>query len=188
MGRGAENRMEQKDEERVGLTVIFTGDGKGKTSAALGVVARCVGHGGRCKMIQFIKGSMKSGEAGLGKTLAPNLEIEQVGRGFTWLADVPREEHIQAAREGLELARAALVSGVYDLVALDEILYALRAGLVEVEQIEGLIEAKPARTHLILTGRGAPQRLIDRADMVTSMTMVKHHSSAGIKAQKCMDF
>ncbi|MDH5757018.1 MAG: cob(I)yrinic acid a,c-diamide adenosyltransferase [Nitrospinota bacterium] len=180
--------MEQKDEERVGLTVIFTGDGKGKTSAALGVVARCVGHGGRCKMIQFIKGSMKSGEAGLGKTLAPNLEIEQVGRGFTWLADVPREEHIQAAREGLELARAALVSGVYDLVALDEILYALRAGLVEVEQIEGLIEAKPARTHLILTGRGAPQRLIDRADMVTSMTMVKHHSSAGIKAQKCMDF
>ena len=122
--------MEQKEEERVGLTVIFTGDGKGKTSAALGVVARCVGHGGRCKMIQFIKGSMQTGEVNLGKTLAPNLEITQVGRGFTWLADVPREGHVQAAHEGLEMAKAALASGEYDLVVLDEILYALKAGLV----------------------------------------------------------
>ncbi|MDH5510981.1 MAG: cob(I)yrinic acid a,c-diamide adenosyltransferase [Nitrospinota bacterium] len=180
--------MEQKDEERVGLTVIFTGDGKGKTSAALGVVARCVGHGGRCKMIQFIKGSLKSGEVNLEKALAPKLEIARVGRGFTWLADVPREEHIAAARGGMEMARATLTSGEYDLVVLDEILYALKAGLVEVEQIEELIEVKPARSHLILTGRGAPQRLIEKADLVTSMTMVKHHNNAGIKAQKCMDF
>ncbi|MDH4183668.1 MAG: cob(I)yrinic acid a,c-diamide adenosyltransferase [Nitrospinota bacterium] len=176
------------DDQRVGLTVIFTGDGKGKTSAALGVVARCLGHGGKCKMIQFIKGRIVSGESLLPPRLAPDLEISQVGRGFTWLEDVPKEEHARAAQEGVQMARQALESGQYDVVALDEILYALKAGLVTVEQIEELIGAKPAQCHLILTGRGAPQRLIDKADLVTSMTSVKHHKDAGIKAQKCLDF
>ena len=175
-------------EERKGLTAIFTGDGKGKTTAALGVVFRCLGHGGRCKVIQFIKGKMDSCEKLLAGRLAPNLELEQVGRGFTWLEDVPREEHQKAAAGGVEMAREALRSGSYDVVALDEILYALKAGLVTVEQIEDLIAMRPERTHLILTGRGAPQRLMDKADLVTNMTMVKHHKDAGVKAQKCMDF
>jgi cob(I)alamin adenosyltransferase len=176
------------DEERKGLTAIFTGDGKGKTTAALGVAVRCVGHGGKCKVIQFIKGRMESGEKRLAGLLAPNLDLVQVGRGFTWLEEVPREEHVKAAREGMEMAAEALRSGAWDMVILDEILYALKAALVAVEDIEALMAIRREPTHLILTGRGAPQRLIDKADLVTSMTMVKHHKDAGVKAQKCMDF
>ncbi len=175
-------------EEVRGITAIFTGDGKGKTSAALGVVARSVGHGKKCIIIQFIKGRRRSGEHYLAERLAPDLEIVMTGRGFTWLADVSREEHEKSAQQGLELAERAITSGEYAVVALDEILYALKSGLVTVEQIERLMDLRREHCHLLLTGRGAPERLIAKADLVTNMQAVKHHKQAGVPAQKCMDY
>lgn len=176
------------NEETRGITAIFTGDGKGKTSAALGVVMRAIGHGCRCRIIQFIKGRRISGELNLAEKLAPNFVIDRSGRGFTWRKSVTRDEHVQAAREGLGMAEEALMSGEYGVVVLDEILYALRSGLVAMEEIEQLMDMKPDSVHLILTGRGAPERLIEKADMVTSMENVKHPKQAGIAAQKCMDY
>ncbi len=176
------------DAEFKGLTVIFTGDGKGKTSAALGVMCRCLGHGFRAKVIQFIKGGMDTGELHLAERLAPDLDIEQVGLGFTWLDDNSAEEHKKAAKKGLDLAEEALLSGEYKTVVLDEIFYALKAGLVTVEQVEKIIDIKPPDTHLVLTGRGAPEKLIEKADLVTDMHDVKHPARKGIPAQKCMDY
>lgn len=176
------------NEEITGITAIFTGEGKGKTSAALGVVMRAIGHGCKCRIVQFIKGRRVSGELNLTEKLAPNFVIDRSGRGFTWRKSVTRDEHADAAREGLVMAEEALISGEYGVVVLDEILYALKAGLVAVEEIERLIEMKPARVHLILTGRGAPERLIEKADMVTSMENIKHPKQAGIAAQQCMDY
>ncbi len=171
-----------------GLVAIFTGNGKGKTSASLGVILRSLGHGRKCKLIQFIKGRLKTGEMYMVDALSPNLEIVRTGKGFTWDKDITREEHIQAAAEGLKIAMETVKSGVYETIVLDEILYALRSGLVSIEQIEEIIDAKPKLVHLVLTGRDAPQRLIDKADLVTSMEMIKHPKSAGIPAQEGMDF
>ncbi len=172
----------------IGITAIFTGDGKGKTSAALGVTLRAMGHGGKCKVIQFIKGTTNCGEHVMSERLAPDLDIVMTGKGFTWLPDTPHEEHVRCALEGMELAETALRSGDYAVVVLDEILYALKANLVDVESVERLIDLRPKTTHLILTGRGAPERLIEKADMVTSMECIKHPMKAGISAQKCMDY
>lgn len=171
-----------------GLTVIFTGDGKGKTSAAIGVVARSLGHGFRCKVIQFIKADTGTGEYGLLRKLSPDVEIEQFGRGFTWKKKHSREEHLAAAKEGLAAAGADLVSGKYRLMVLDEILYAIGNGLVELGNVVRLVKSKPPDMHLILTGRGAPKELVDLADMVTEMRPVKHPMEKGIPAQKGLDY
>ncbi len=175
-------------EKHRGITAIFTGDGKGKTSAALGVVFRALGHDMDCNIIQFIKGDKRTGELSLMKRLGPGLQITQTGKGFTWKKGVSQEEHRQAAKKGIKLAADAIASDKWMVIVLDEILYALKADLVTVEQIEELIDLKPAHKHLILTGRGAPKRLIDKADMVTSMENVKHPMQAGIAAQKGIDF
>ncbi len=176
------------DEVVQGLTVIFTGDGKGKTSAALGAVIRALGHGFNCKIIQFIKANRATGEILFLEKFAPQVEIEQFGKGFTWLKEHSMEEHKAAAQEGLVVAGRDIASGKYGLVLLDEILYALGKGLVDMQQIESLIHAKPKSMHLILTGRGAPRELIDLADMVTNMEPIKHPMASGIKAQKGLDF
>ncbi|VAX25866.1 Cob(I)alamin adenosyltransferase [hydrothermal vent metagenome] len=174
--------------KHTGITAIFTGDGKGKTSAALGVVFRALGHDMNCKIIQFIKGDKRTGELALMERLKPGLDIEQTGKGFTWKKNISQHEHRKAAQAGIRLAAEAIASDEWSVIVLDEVLYAIKAGLVTVEQIEELIDLKPAGKHLILTGRGAPKRLIDKADMVTSMENVKHPMQAGITAQKGMDY
>lgn len=171
-----------------GLTVIYTGDGKGKSSAAFGALFRSLGHGYHCKVIQFIKARKDSGEYLLAKKLAPELEIVQTGLGFTWKDDYSMEEHKAAAQEGLKMALDDIASDRYGLVILDEILYAVGRELVSVAQVIELIEKKTARMHLILTGRGAPRELVDRADLVTSMTEIKHPMKRGIPAQKGLDY
>lgn len=177
------------NENRIrGLTVIFTGDGKGKTSAALGVTLRCVGHGYRVKVIQFIKGKMDTGELHLARRLAPDLDIIQVGQGFTWLEDHTRKEHKEAAGDGFELAIKVLESNEYQTVILDEIFCSLQADLITEKQISELIDKKPPETHLVLTGRDAPESIIEKADLVTCMEDVKHPSRKGIPAQKGMDY
>lgn len=180
---------------RRGLIIIYTGNGKGKTSASLGAVFRALGHGWRVLVIQFFKGDwpVVFGELELGKRLAPQLEVVQLGKGFVkYMGDKkPFDEHLAAAKEALRIAREKITSGAYDLIVLDEIIYAIDyAGvqLVTVEEVLGLLDAKPPRLHLILTGRNAPQALIDRADLVTEMREVKHPWQQQIPAQAGIDY
>lgn len=171
-----------------GLVIIFTGEGKGKTSAALGSAMRTVGHGRRCKIYQFIKAAKKTGELHLVSRLAPELEITQVGLGFTRSTKFTQEEHRNAAQAGLAEATETIQSGIYTTVILDEILYAIKSGLVSTEQVLDVIAAKPAHVHLILTGRGAPAELLEKADMVTEMVEIAHPYKKGIPAQKGIDY
>ena len=180
---------------RRGLIVVYTGNGKGKTSAALGTALRALGHGWRVLVIQFFKGDwpIVFGEVEMGKRLAPQLEVLQLGKGFVkYMGDKkPFEEHLAAAREALQVAQEKIVSGRYDMIILDEILYAIDyAGvqLVSVDDVLGLLAAKPAALHLILTGRNAPQAIVDRADLVTSMEEVKHPWQQKIPAQVGIDY
>ena len=180
---------------RRGLIIVYTGPGKGKTSAALGAALRALGHGWRVLVIQFFKGDwpVVFGEVEMGKRLAPQFEVLQLGRGFVKaMGDrKPFEEHVGAAQHALAVARERIVSGAYDLVVLDEIIYAIDyagVSLVTVDDVLGLIEVRPPTVHLILTGRNAPQALIDRADLVTEMREVKHPWQQQIPAQAGIDF
>ena len=180
---------------RRGLVIVYTGDGKGKTTAALGAALRALGHGWRVLVIQFFKGDwpVVFGEVEMGRRLAPQLEVLQLGRGFVkYMGDrKPFAEHLAAAQEALRIAREKLASGVYDLIVLDELLYAIDyAGvqLVSLEDVLGLVGARPPATHLILTGRNAPPALVERADLVTEMREIKHPYRAGIKAQPGIDY
>ncbi len=180
---------------RRGLTVVYTGHGKGKTTAALGMVFRALGHGWRVLVIQFFKGDwpIVFGEVEMGKRLHPQLEVVQLGKGFVgYMGDKkPRDEHIAAAREAMRQARERITSGKYDLIVLDELIYAIDyAGvqLVSVEEVLALLDAKPPALHLVLTGRDAPQAIIDRADLVTEMKEVKHPWQQKIPAQVGVDY
>jgi cob(I)alamin adenosyltransferase len=180
---------------RRGLTIVYTGDGKGKTTAAMGMAFRALGQGWRVLVIQFFKGDwpVVFGELELAKRLAPQIEFLQLGKGFVKHMgdDKPFDEHVAAAREAVATAREKLASGAYDLVILDEIVYAIDyAGvqLVSLDEVLGLIDARPPSVHLVLTGRNAPQALIDRADLVTEMREVKHPWQQNIPAQVGIDY
>ena len=177
-------------ESRRGLVMVYTGDGKGKTSAALGLLIRAVGYDWRVCFIQFIKGSWHYGEMDGIQRLAPNVEFIQAGKGFYKIVDdnLPAEAHRAAAQAGLQLAREKIASGDYDLVVLDEINNTLQTELLSVAEVLALIDAKPKWLHLLLTGRGAPPALIERADLVTEMREVKHPYQQGWMAQKGIDF
>ena len=180
---------------RCGLTIIYTGNGKGKTTAALGMTLRALGHGWRVLVIQFFKGDwpVVFGELEMAKRLAPQLEVLQLGKGFVkHMGDAkPFEEHLAAAQDALRVAREKIASGAYDLIVLDEIIYAIDyAGvqLVSVDDVLSLMSAKPPSLHLVLTGRNAPQALIDRADLVTEMGEIKHPWQQKIPAQVGVDY
>jgi cob(I)alamin adenosyltransferase len=180
---------------RHGLVIVYTGNGKGKTTAALGMVLRALGQGWRVLIIQFFKGDwpVVFGELEMAKRLAPQLELLQLGKGFVKaMGDKkPFDEHLAAAQDALRVARERITSGTYDLIVLDEIVYAIDyAGvqLVSLDDVLGLIEAKPPALHLVLTGRNAPQALIDRADLVTEMKEIKHPWQRKIPAQAGIDY
>ena len=180
------------EKKRKGLVIVFTGDGKGKTTAAMGLALRAAGNRMHVRIIQFIKGVWKTGEVEALKGLAPIIQIERAGRGFTIerLRDprIPMDEHRAAAQAGIEEARTAIASSGVAVVILDEILGTISAGLVSLEQVTGLIDAKPPAMHLVLTGRGAPPEIVERADLVTEMRLVKHPYQAGIVAQRGVEF
>jgi len=177
-----------------GLTIVYTGDGKGKTSAALGNAFRALGHGWKVLIIQFLKGDwpVVFGELASAKQ-HPRLEILQLGKGFVKIMGDPKplEEHRLAACEAMRLAKEKIFSGDYDLVVLDEVNYAVDAldlRLVKLKDLIEIIKKKPARTHLILTGRNAKQEIIDLADLVTEMKEIKHPYQKGVPAQKGIDY
>jgi len=172
---------------RKGLVEIFTGDGRGKTSAALGVVLRALGHDFRVCIVQFMKGSYPYGEQ---KTLAslPNVTVAAFGRlSFVDPRNV-QEEDKREAKKALDAAREAMLSGRYDLMVLDEVNVAAAWGLVGVDEVIKLVKDKPEGVELILTGRYADKRLVTLADLVTEMVCIKHPYDEGIGARAGLDY
>ncbi|MFC1728868.1 cob(I)yrinic acid a,c-diamide adenosyltransferase [candidate division KSB1 bacterium] len=173
-----------------GLIIVYTGDGKGKTTAALGTVIRAAGYKWNVFILQFIKGSWHYGEIDGIRLLEPYVTMEQMGKGFYKIIDdnLPEEEHKKAAAHALERAREIMHSGRYQLVILDEINNAVDLGLVELADVVALLKNKPARLNVILTGRNAKPEIVELAHLVTEMNEVKHPFRQGFKAKKGIDF
>jgi len=173
--------------KRHGTVQVYTGDGKGKTTAALGVALRAVGHNLSVYMIQFMKGSPNYGELEAARRL-PGFVIEQSGRDcFVDRAD-PAPEDVRLAREGLEKARRAVSGGEYDVVILDEINVAVDFGLLTLADVHDLIDLKPGHVELILTGRSAHPEVVRRADLVSEVLNIKHHYDAGVEAREGIEY
>ena len=173
-----------------GFVIIYTGNGKGKTTAALGLSLRAIGYEHKVCMLQFIKGSWHYGEMDSSKKLGPNFELIAVGKGFVGILDdnSPREEHEKYAAEALKICREKIFSEKYDVVILDEVNYAIDLGLLDVKEIMELIKEKPEKLDLVLTGNHAKEEIIELADLVTEMKEIKHPFKSGIKAKKGIDF
>ena len=169
-----------------GLIIVNTGDGKGKTSAALGVALRASGYGMKVLMIQFFKGKWKYGELRSAPKLQ-TLEILPMGKGFTWESD-DIEIDKSMIRAAWEEAKKKIQSGDYAVVILDEINYALSYGYLPVDDVVDCLKTKPRMLHVILTGRDAKPEIIEVADLVTEMREVKHPFAQGISAQKGIEF
>lgn len=173
-------------DKRVGLVQVYTGDGKGKTTAALGLALRAAGHGLRTYIGQFLKGR-PTGELKAAKLLEPYLTIEQFGEAsFVLTKGDPRQAAL--VRQGLQRIRQVLTSSEYDIVVLEEINVALDLELISLEEVLALLEERPSDVELVLTGRGAPQELISRADLVTEMVAIKHPYEQGVKARRGIEF
>jgi len=177
-------------EKDAGLVVVYTGKGKGKTTAALGMALRAIGHNYKICMIQFIKGTWHYGEMSSSKRLEPEFELTAIGKGFVGIIDdkTPKEVHQKIAKEAIEIAKEKIVSEKYDIVILDEINYAVNLGLVDVKQVLDLIKIKPQKVTLVLTGNHVKQEVVDAADLVTEMKEIKHPFQRGIRAKKGVDF
>jgi cob(I)alamin adenosyltransferase len=184
-----EVKLAEKNQDK-GLTIVYTGNGKGKTTAALGMCVRAAGYRKKIKILQFVKGSWKYGELEGIKLLKDFVDMEQVGEGFVGIIDDNKafEVHQKAAREGLEHARQVIFSGEYDIVVLDELNVAVDLGLVDADAVLALVKSKPEALHLVITGRNARPELIEIADLVTEMKEIKHPYQKGVLAQRAIDW
>ncbi len=178
------------EQESKGLVIVYTGDGKGKTTASLGMCIRAAGHKKKVKIIQFIKGTWHYGELDGIKLLSDYVELEQMGKGFVGIIDDKEDisTHIRAAEKALERSREEMLSGKYDILILDELNVALKLNLVKIEKVLDLIKEKPEKMHLVITGRDAHERVIELANLVTEMREIKHPFQEGILAQEGVDF
>jgi len=167
-----------------GLIQVYTGDGKGKTTAALGLALRAVGHGLKVLMVQFLKGNIRYGELESVKKLSPQLTIKQMGRETFVSRTNPDPIDIRLAQEGFLLAKKAIENKEYDIVILDEINVAVDYGLIPLSDLLQLIDSKPDTVEVILTGRNAKPEIMDRADLITEMLDRKHYYKKGVQARK----
>lgn len=176
--------------KRVGLVLVFTGHGKGKTTTALGIALRAAGHGMRVCIVEFMKGDLYAGEIDAIKRLSPNVEFHLMGKGFCGIMGnpYPFKEHRANAQDALKLTREKMFSGEYDVLILDEINNSLKLKLVDLPQVLELIDNKPPLLHLVLTGRDAPPEVIEKAHTVTEMKEIKHAYRQGIEPQKGIDY
>jgi cob(I)alamin adenosyltransferase len=179
---------------RHGLVLVITGDGKGKTTSALGLAFRALGNGFRVFMVQYIKGKWKTGEKKLadllrthGEHLGLDIEIRPMGDGFTWITQ-NREQDIATTRQIWEVSKEAITSGRYDLVILDEINVVMKLGYLDPAEVIPVLQARDPNLHVVLTGRGAPTEIREMADTVSEIQAVKHHYKAGVKAQQGIEF
>jgi cob(I)alamin adenosyltransferase len=187
--KAARDRMMAAKEGEKGLVIVHTGPGKGKSSSGFGMILRCVAHGMPCAVVQFIKGAWDTGERRLLTSHFADLcQFHAMGEGFTWETQ-DRERDIAAARAGWDKAKELIRDPSIRMVLLDEINIALRYDYLDVAEVVGFLQAeKPPLTHVVLTGRNAKAELIEAADLVTEMTLVKHPFRSGIKAQPGVEF
>jgi cob(I)alamin adenosyltransferase len=176
-----------KEQKTKGLVAVFTGNGKGKTTAALGLAFRALGHGQRVCIIQFIKGSWKYGEMEAAKKFAPLLDFHVMGRGFTWKSDDLSKDKA-VALDAWEFAKGVIEENRHALVILDELTYLSHYGMLAQEEILAVLKNKPQDLHVVITGRYATPELIEVADLVTEMIEIKHPYHSGVMAQKGFEF
>lgn len=183
----AKDRILATKTKEGGLLIVHTGKGKGKTTAAMGMVMRCIGHGKKVGIVQFVKGRWETGERVVLEHFPDQVEITAMGDGFTWETQ-DRARDIEAAEAAWDRAKAMIADPSNDVVLLDEINIVLRNDYLPIEEVVEGLRAKPSDVHVICTGRNAKQELIDAADLVTEMTEVKHHFRDGYKAQIGIEF
>ena len=187
--KAARDRMMEDKTQEKGLIIVLTGAGKGKSSSAFGMIMRCIAHGLPCAVVQFIKGTWVTGERDfLRQNYAEQCRFVVAGEGFTWETQ-DRERDMAAARAGWETAKALIRDPGLRMVLLDEINIALRYDYIDIDEVVSFLKAeKPEMTHVVLTGRNAKPALIEAADLVTEMTLVKHPFREGVKAQPGVEF
>ncbi len=173
-----------------GLIIVYYGNGKGKTTAALGVALRAIGYEHNVCMIQFIKGEWDYGELYSSNKLKPNFELIVTGKGFVGIIDDDHqiEEHIQSSKNAINIAKEKISSNKYNTIILDEINYAIKLNLISENEVISMLESKPTELNIILTGNYLSNKILDLADLVTEMKEVKHPYKKGIKAKKGIDF
>jgi cob(I)alamin adenosyltransferase len=174
-------------QDEYGLLLVHTGNGKGKSSSAFGMVARALGHGLKVGVVQFIKGGMSTGEENFFRRFPEEVSYHVMGEGYTWDTQ-DRQRDIEKARAAWAIARTLLDDPQVGLVVLDELNIALKHGYLDLDTVLKDIESRPEHQHVVATGRGAPEGLIEAADTVTEMTLVKHAFKSGVKAQKGVEF
>jgi cob(I)alamin adenosyltransferase len=181
-----ERMLATKTEER-GLLIVHTGKGKGKSTAAFGMVLRCLGHGMRVGIVQFVKGVWQTGERIALERFGDLVTCQAMGEGFTWDTQ-DRARDIAAARKAWAAAQTMISDPSYRLVLLDELNIVLRYDYLPIDEVVAVLKAKPGDLHVVVTGRNAPPELVAAADLVTEMTMVKHPFRSGVKAQAGIEF
>jgi cob(I)alamin adenosyltransferase len=181
-----DSKVAARDAEK-GLLIVHTGKGKGKTTAALGMVIRAVGHDMRVGIVQFVKGAMTTGEAAV-LARFPEVDFHAMGEGFTWNTQ-DRARDIATARTAWDEVKRMIADSSYDLIVADELNIVLRYDYLPLDEVLEVLATKGAMTHVVITGRNAPDALIEAADLVTDMTQVKHpFREQGVKAQKGIEF
>ncbi len=182
--------MEKESSSNDGIVIVYTGNGKGKTTASLGVALRAIGHGLRVCMVQFIKGEWHYGELNSIKKLEPDFELIVAGKGFIGIIDDDHafEEHVRAAKTALDIVEQKISLDTFDIIILDEINYALHLGVLQLADVMRILQNRPRHLSLILTGNHACEEIITLADLVTEMKEIKHPYKKGIKAKRGIDF
>jgi cob(I)alamin adenosyltransferase len=182
--------MEKESSSNDGIVIVYTGNGKGKTTASLGVALRAIGHGLRVCMVQFIKGEWHYGELNSIKKLEPDFELIVAGKGFIGIIDDDHafEEHVRAAKTALDIVEQKISLNTFDIIILDEINYALHLGVLQLADVMKILQNRPKHLSLILTGNHACEEIITLADLVTEMKEIKHPYKKGIKAKRGIDF
>lgn len=186
--KAAHDRIVAAKQLEKGLLIVHTGKGKGKTSAALGMVTRAIGHGMKIGVVQFVKGTWETGEKVVFDAFPEQVEFKALGGGFTWDTQ-DRAGDIALAREAWEEVKRMIADPSYQMVLADELNIVLRYDYLPLDEVLAVLAAKPAMTHVIVTGRNAPDALIEAADLVTEMTLVKHpFREQGVKAQAGIEY
>ena len=170
-----------------GLLIVHTGKGKGKTTAALGMVLRMIGHGRKVGVVQFVKGAMTTGEKAVFDAFPDNVEFKPMGEGFTWDTQ-DRARDIATAREAWEEVKRMIADPAYDMVLADELNIVLRYDYLPLDEVLDVLTGRAPMKHVVVTGRNAADALMEAADLVTEMTMVKHPFRSGVKAQAGIEF
>ncbi|MBJ6131331.1 cob(I)yrinic acid a,c-diamide adenosyltransferase [Ochrobactrum sp. Q0168] len=185
--KAARDKIQATKTEEKGLVIVHTGKGKGKSTAGFGMVFRALGHGMKIGVVQFVKGSWDTGERWVLEKFPEQVTISALGEGFTWETQ-DRSRDIAMARGAWEQAKAMIMDEDIDMVLCDELNIVLRYDYLPVEEIVEVLKAKPEMKHVIVTGRNAKDELIEVADLVTEMEMIKHPFRSGVKAQKGIEF